>query len=181
MAIRMDYEKIYSCIKETGTTARNISLLCGKSEGWLSMAKKADSSMADPLAKLLARNLGVELDDIVWKEDTPTVVSYDDLMKAVLVLTEKVEQLVEVVGIQQDDILSILAGTNKIASAVAIANAMLQASGRCKESRYREACSRRNINAEEMKRALEDVGAHYETVGKGAQATRWIVKERLGA
>ena len=102
-------------------------------------------------------------------------------MKAVLTLTEKVEQLVETVGIQQDDILSILAGTNRIASAVAIANAMLQASGRCKESRYRDACSIRGINAEEMKRALEDVGAHYETVGKGAQAVRWIVKERLGA
>ena len=182
MAIRIDYDKVYSCLNETGITLTNMSRMCGKSDGWLSMSKKNDSRLSEPLANLLARSIGVPLDDIVWKEEKePVNVSYDDLMKAVLTLTEKVEQLVETVGIQQDDILSILAGTNRIASAVAIANAMLQASGRCKESRYRDACSKRGINAEEMKRVLEDVGAHYETVGKGAQAVRWIVKERLGA
>lgn len=205
-AKRMDYEAIYKYLSAMKITAKEMAEMCGKSRSWLSAAKSKDSRMTPPMIKLLARNLAVNPEDIILEKPPVTSdrevvqeVDMEELTEKVEDLTRQVESLVstinvaldtmtdkinlltETVSIQQDDILSVLAGTNKIASAVAIANAMFQASGRCKETRFREACSRRGIGTDEMRRALEDVGAHYEIVGTGSQAVRWIVKERITA
>lgn len=205
-AKRMDYEAIYKYLSAMKITAKEMAEMCGKSRSWLSVAKSKDSRMTPPMIRLLARNLAVNPEDIILEalpvtsdREVAQEVDVEDLTEKVEDLTRQVESLVsavnaaldtmtdkinlltETVSIQQDDILSVLAGTNRIASAVAIANAMFQASGRCKETRFREACSKRGIGTDEMRRALEDVGAHYVTVGKGAQAVRWIVKERITA
>lgn len=192
--VRIDYDKVYKYMELKELDAVSVSALCGKSRNWMGMIRRNDQRLRVPAANLLASVIGADVDAIIIKEDavkkekTERQVNVDALEQSISKLSEqvqalsdKVEMLTEVVRIQQDDILSILAGSNKIASAVAIANAMLQASGRCKESRYREACSKRGIDGEEMKRALDDVGAHYEVVGKGGQAIRWIVKERITA
>lgn len=178
MKYEIDYEKLYAIIKGKKISLERVSYECGRTRAWLSICKRNNTKMTEPVCKILASVLGAEVDDFVIKKEEPVKkpTELDDIRDELLSLSEKVDRLLDITITQQADIIAILLGNDQLSSAVAILNALLCGNGKCKESVYRNACARRKIPEDIMKKALESAGAHYVMYGSGQNGIRWIVR-----
>lgn len=179
--LKIDYDALYGILKERKLKATDISLKCGRSEGWLSVCKNKNTMLTEAMAEILADKIGCNVLDFVKKEeykeqpkDMCTVLN--DMTDEILSMSERIESLTNLVINQHADMLAILMGSDDVSSAVAILNALLCGNGKCKESVFRNACLRRKISTDAMHKALENSGAHYFTHGTGENAIRWITK-----
>ena len=178
MKYEIDYEKLFALVKEKKWALSKVSYECERGQSWLSVARTQNAKMTEPICKILASVLGCEMDDFLLKKEEPLKkpTELDDIRDELLSLSEKVERLLDITITQQADIIAILLGNDQLSSAVAILNALLCGNGKCKESVYRNACARRKIPEDIMKKALESAGAHYVMYGSGQNGIRWIVR-----
>lgn len=72
--VKVDFDKLYSVIKEKGLSISKVSLDCGMSDGWLSMCKY-NGWMLVPHLKLVCFMLGVEYEDMLCHEVPAPVTS----------------------------------------------------------------------------------------------------------
>ena len=180
--LEIDYGKLWDIIKQNKLVVKDVSLKCGRSSGWLNTCKTTGAMMTEPMAEIVAERVGCNVVDFVVKheikpdppKDMCTVLN--DMTDEILSISEKVENLTNLVITQQADLLAILMGSDDVSSAVAILNALLCGNGKCKESVFRNACLRRKISTDAMKRALENTGAHYFMQGTGENGIRWITR-----
>ena len=179
--VEIDYDKLFAVIKRKKMTKREVSQKCGKSNAWLDNAKRQNSMQPEAMVDIIAFVLKCEPTEFIKMEEfkqKPADLdgAINDLVEEVLNLSERIDKLTEIVMTQQADIISILLGNDEQASAVAILNSLLSGNGKCKESVYRNACLKRKIPEEVMKKALENTGAHYFMMGSGQNGIRWITK-----
>ena len=73
--VSVDWKKVSDIISEKGMTMREVSYMCGKNDDWLSREIRRDATPSVPLAKLIAKNIGAELDDVVKREEEITLES----------------------------------------------------------------------------------------------------------
>lgn len=178
MKYEIDYEKLYAIIKGKKLSLEKVAYECGRSKSWLSICKTQNAKMTEPICKILASVIGCDMDDFLLKKEEPLKkpTELDDIRDELLAVSEKVDRLLDITVNQQADIIAILLDNDTLSSAVAILNALLCGNGKCKESVYRNACARRKIPEDIMKKALESAGAHYVMYGSGQNGIRWIVR-----